>query len=111
MVERVGAIKRLVDLERGNIDGYSDQIQLQDSDAHRIAKSRGETLFEEASQRIDQVVLEAEVGLIDVAWERKQAKTDEIRELSEEKAGKLRTLGADFKRLMRDTGADSEGDK
>ena len=53
-------------------------------------------------KRISDVVLEADLGLVDVAWRRKIAETDKIRVIQEEQAEQMRNLEKAIKDILKD---------
>jgi hypothetical protein len=58
-----------------------------------LARQVGYTLVRAAQNRLSEIILEADLGLVDVAWRRKQEKGTAIRELQDERAQRIRSLG------------------
>ena len=53
-------------------------------------------------QQFYDLVLKADVGIVDVAFTRKQSKTSAIQKLSSQKDDELRALDEDFKEVLKD---------
>ncbi len=101
--DKTDELRRVIAAERRNLDGYSEDLVGYEGSSRRTAHALGEELFRRAHERMNEVVLEADVGLIDVAWSRKQEQTDQIRKINQERSDKLRILEEDAKRLLADT--------
>lgn len=108
--EKAATIQRIVDIEKGRLTGYESEAIAQRSDAGRIARAKGEALFEQAARRMDRVVLEADVGLIDVAWERKQEATTKVQRYMDDRSERLAELDRELKQFT-GTPSDAEDDE
>ena len=71
----------------------------QDSEGRAIGLEMGKKLFQLAQKRMDDFVLKAEVGLIDVAWQQKQQETEAVKELENQKASRLGNLTRALRQL------------
>jgi hypothetical protein len=58
--------------------------------------------FRDVREQFYQLVLKADVGIVDVAWSRKRERLDKIQQLSQQKATELQQLDRDFKTLLRE---------
>ena len=58
--------------------------------------------FKQVAQRFYNIVVRADVGIIDVAWALKQTKTDENSRLVREKKRELKLLDDEFKELLKE---------
>lgn len=83
----------------GELDDYGVDASQYELSGREIAREVGQQLFAEAQNRMKEVVLKAEVGLIDVAWQRKREMTDEIQKLNQERAEKLAKLDRTLKEM------------
>jgi len=81
--------------ERNNIDAYSQSLDQLDKETENLAGEVAFATLKKVRDRFHKLVLEAEVGILDVAWGRKQSATDKISELG-------RKLGAERKRLHKE---------
>jgi tetratricopeptide (TPR) repeat protein len=108
--EKTEELRRTVAAERRNLLGYRDSMGRYESGGRDIAHALGDELFNQAHERMKQVVLEADVGLIDVAWRKKSEKTEEIRQINIARAGKLNSLDKEETELEKET-QEGEGEK
>ncbi len=72
-----------------------------------IARAMGEDFFARALARMDQVVLEADVGVLDVMWARKTEKTLELQALNEERGRRLKQLQTDLESIKSGAAAEA----
>ncbi len=86
----------IVKSEVENLEGYKGEVTALDTEGRDIARRMGEDFFKLALARMDQVVLEADVGVLDVMWARKTEKTVELQNLAEERGRRLKQLQADL---------------
>ena len=57
-------------------------------------------MFLAANERLGRVVLEADLGLVDIAWQRKQDRTEERESLAEEQGATLTFLRQELKSVQ-----------
>lgn len=79
--------------------------------ARQFAGEAGQAMFERADARLDERILTAELGLVDVAWRRKQAKTGDLRALQRQRGKALRQLESIRSSLMGDEPSAGAGNK
>lgn len=82
-----------------NLEAYKGDVGALDAQGRQLARALGEDFFQRALGRMDQVVLEADVGLLDVMWARKNEKTEELGKISDERAKRLKQLQADLQSI------------
>ena len=102
---QVAQLKGLIRHEHAQLDGYDRDLGRYENESSNIAMALGGELFERARHRMDDVVLEADVGLIDVAWQRKRERTDEIQRLNVQRSTKLRKLDDELEHMKSPTAA------
>lgn len=102
--ELVDQVKR----ELENLTGYRADVTALDGDGRVMALDMGEEFFARALARMDQVVLEADVGLLDVMWARKNEKTQELQRLNDDRSRRIKQLQTDLEAIK--TGAGDESD-
>ncbi|MBN2494758.1 MAG: tetratricopeptide repeat protein [Deltaproteobacteria bacterium] len=78
--------------ERRNLESYEAALAKLEKESEMLAGEVAYKALEEVRQRFYRLVLDADVGILDVAWGRKQSTTKKISELG-------RKLGAERKRL------------
>lgn len=81
------------------LGSYAGEMGSYEKDGRRIGLDVGEALFRRAREKMKEVVLGAEVGLIDVAWQEKLEVTDEIRKVNRERSEKTSRLDATLRDL------------
>jgi len=91
--ERVSLIANVLSAEKRNIAEYQVTVRAYEEDSRGMARDVGYGLIRSAEKRLADILLEADLGLVDVAWQRKQEKSTAIRALQDERAQKIRTLG------------------
>lgn len=58
-----------------------------------FARTEGSEVFRRISARLRAVLLEADLGLVDMAWERERRLSEALRKMSQERAEKVQSLG------------------
>ena len=95
-------MSKVIDKEKENIARYQVSVAQYEEESRRIARDIGYVLIRRAQGRLADIVLEADLGLVDVAWQRKQDKAAMVRELQDERAGKMRSLQGVLESLVGD---------
>ena len=90
--KRTAVIGKQLAHEKRNIANYKVQVNAYEEQSRHLARTVGYTLIRRAQTRLADVVLEADLGLVDVAWQRKLDKAKEIRSLQADRAKKVKTL-------------------
>ncbi|MBX5483849.1 MAG: tetratricopeptide repeat protein [Myxococcaceae bacterium] len=102
-VKRRGEIIReKVLAERQLLDGYEKEVAAVSGDARNLVGRIAFDSFRRVRQQFYDLVLKADVGVVDVAFTRKQDKTAEIQRLSQEKDHELKALDEEFKEVLKD---------
>lgn len=107
--ERVAVIAGVLSAEKRNIAEYQVTVRAYEEDSRGMARDVGYGLIRSAEKRLADILLEADLGLVDVAWQRKQDKRTAIDALQAEKAVKIKTL-ADVRESLTAEPADGEGE-
>ena len=89
---KAGEFQGELEAERQLLDGYTRTIAAFQRDSDRMSHDVGGPLFRDAKTRLDDVVLEADMGQVDIAWKRKQRESERIAELQKERADALKLL-------------------
>lgn len=90
--EKTRAMTQVLETEKNNIADYQVAVARYEAESRSLARDVGYALIRRAQGRLADVLLEADLGLVDVAWQRKMDKNAKVRELQDERAGKLRSL-------------------
>ncbi len=99
---QLGSIRETLAGERTNLEEY--RKALGSNEGETIAVGGGITAknFQEAIDRFYQVIVRADVGIIDVAWALKQTKTDEDARLVREEKRELKMLDDEFREVLKE---------
>ncbi len=90
----------VVDSESKKIVGYRGRVGGLDHTSQALARDVGHALFKAANARIRATVLDADLGVIDLAWERKQEVTDRMARLKTERSSKVKEVQAILKEML-----------
>jgi chromosome segregation ATPase len=102
-LERRGRlIREKVLAEQQLLDTYDTELAQASGDARQLVGRIAYGSIQRVRAQFYELVLKADVGLVDVAFNRKQGKTGEIQKVSSEKDRELRALDAEFKEVLQD---------
>jgi TolA-binding protein len=94
------AIRQAIDEERRHLGSYrveADQTSLQTNEVAGGITYRG---FQAVARRFYEIVVRADVGIIDVAWALKDDKTKEVSRLVRQQKRELKLLDQDFREVL-----------
>ena len=97
--ERVGAMRVVVDEERSNLDRYRATLGGLKDETEDVVGAIAYAHFLAVSQRFYQLVLEADVGEVDVAWARREEHRMRVDELTRARAREVQALDDEFKEI------------
>jgi len=92
---RVQAERRLMQAYSGDLGGVQDETK---DLVGRIAFKS----FRDVRAQFYRLVLKADVGIIDVAWQRKRERVDKIQQLSAQKAADAAAMEEEFRNVLRE---------
>jgi tetratricopeptide (TPR) repeat protein len=102
-VQRRGKqIRDTVSSEQSLLVSYGNDISKVQGDARGLVGRITLDSFMKVRQQFYDLVLKADVGVVDVAFTRKQDKTSQIQKLSAQKDRELRSLDEEFKEVLKD---------
>jgi hypothetical protein len=102
-LERRGRVIRdKVRAEQRLLTQYDTEVANVSGDARNLVGRIAYDSFRRVRQQFYDLVLKGDVGVVDVAFTRKQDKTVEIQKLSAQKDQELRNLERDFKEVLKD---------
>jgi TolA-binding protein len=102
-LERRGRVIRdKVQAEQRLLSQYDTEVAKVSGDARNLVGRIAYDSFRRVRQQFYDLVLKGDVGVVDVAFTRKQDKTVEIQKLSAQKDQELRALERDFKEVLKD---------
>jgi tetratricopeptide (TPR) repeat protein len=105
---KTASLRGVIAREMNHLGGYATEVTVYDAEGRQLASEMGEELFQRAQVRMDEVVLEADVGLLDVAWQQKQKATRELQAIDRERSGRVVQLQDDLRVLTAGIGEDAQ---
>ncbi len=95
-------IRNKVLAEQQLLQGYGEEVTRVTGGARDMVGRIAFESIQKVRRQFYDLVLKADVGLVDVAFTRKQDKTTEIQKLSSQKDDELQSLEAEFKEVLED---------
>ncbi len=92
VARKTAELLKIVKQEQGLLAGYGGEVDTLTADGDTIATRHGVAFFESALRRLSQVVLDADVGLLDVVWARKTEQSALLQSLNEDRGRRLKAL-------------------
>lgn len=102
VARKVDDVREKVRHEAALLARYDEEARLASANAQDLVGRIAFESFKRVRRQFYELVLKADVGLVDVAWTRKQDKTNEIQRLASQKDKELRELDAEFKEVLKD---------
>ncbi len=102
VVVRGREIRDKVSSEQQLLSGYEGEVSNSSRDAQNLVGRIAFDSFKRVHRQFYELILKADVGLVDIAFTRKQKKTSEIQQLATQKDRELRALDRDFKEILQD---------
>lgn len=90
--------------EQKLLDKYEAEVAAVSSNAKQLVGRIAYDSFRRVRRQFYDLVLKADVGVVDVAFTEKQDKTTAIQKVSAQKADALRALDADFRGVLAEDG-------
>ena len=97
---QVRRLNKVLAKEQRKVRRYYNELKANEKTSRTLAGDVGFVLFRGARDAVREMVLEADVGLIDVAWQRKQTNTERLRELIGERNLRIRDLDDSLRAIM-----------
>jgi len=102
-VRQKGAeIRAKVVAEAKLVDGYGQDVGHVSGDAQQLVGRMAYDSFRRVRRQFYDLVLKADVGVVDTAFTRKQGNTSEIQKVASQKEEELRALDEDFQPVLKD---------
>lgn len=99
---RATRIRDTVRAEQALLERYGQEVATVSTDAKDLVGRIAFDSFKRVRQSFYELVLKADVGVVDVAFTRKQDKTQAIQKLSSQKDRELKQLDDEFKEVLKD---------
>lgn len=108
VAKRVVEVKAMVDAEGVKIAQYSTQLETLDSEARLVVGQVAMKNFGIVRDKLRNIVLRADVGITEEAWEVREEQMTRVRNLQVERARSEQQLGEELREVLDDMG---DGDK
>ncbi len=92
--------RRAVDEERAALQRYQSVLHTYRDESRELVGEVAHQAFLHVQERFTEITLRANLGIIDVAWRKKEELTDRIEDLFGERNRQLRVLDADFAEIL-----------
>ena len=99
---RAGELRDRVAAEQVALAGHSGALDGVQGVAKDLVGRIAYRSFQEVRAQFYQLVLKADVGIVDVAWSRKRLRLERIQQLSQQKAGEIEQLDREYRGLARE---------
>jgi hypothetical protein len=99
-VQRAVLIRQKIAIESENLVGYQKEVAATESNASGLVGRIAYESFRRVRRQVYDLVLKADVGIIDVAWTRKHADAEKIQKLASDKDREVRVLDDDFHEVL-----------
>ena len=80
--------------EKSRLETSVNELQKAEMDGRQFAATEGALVFKAVKDRLSGVLLEADLGLVDMAWQREQVISDKLREIGLDKTEKMKGIEA-----------------
>lgn len=101
--ERLVRVRNTLDEEKRFHVEHLALYQQYDSESREVGSGVAHAGFQNVLNRLYSVVVQADVGIIDVAWALKQEKTDSLSRLVRDQKGELKGLDQEFTEVLEET--------
>ena len=95
--EKVADLKKQVDRERQNLKVYDGELVVYQGQTESLGGTIAARSFRAVRDRVESVVLEADVGNIDIAWKQKQDLTKLIADTRAKERNELESMERELK--------------
>lgn len=101
--ERVANMRRVVDEETQNVVGYRQVLSGLETETEDVVGGVTYATFQNVRHRFYDLVLRADVGRIDVAWQRREQHRVRIETLTRDRADELQRIDDEFREITEGT--------
>jgi hypothetical protein len=101
---RIGDLQKKVDEEANNIASYKDRLGKLDGEAQDLVGHVALRNFTLVRDKLKNIVLRADVGITEQAWEVREEELDRVRNLQIERSRQEQLLDEELKEVLDDSG-------
>ena len=102
--ERTRDMQRVLGEEGGKLVGYRQGLAVLDTETEDVVGGLSYANYRQVQQRFYDLVLKADVGVVDVGWAEREEHRTRIEMLTRERARSLQSLDDEFREIMDDRG-------
>jgi tetratricopeptide (TPR) repeat protein len=106
---RLGEMQQKVETERLKINGYNMQLGALDREAHDLVGQVAKRNFLFVRDKIRGIVLRADIGITEQAWEVREEELDRVHNLQTERAREEQLLDEELREVLDDAGDTGTG--
>lgn len=100
--ERTGDVARQVEVESRSMQAYAEQLERLDDEGRLLVGELAMLAFVKVHERLKSVVLRADVGTVQEAWERREGRRARVRALQRERAREEHYLDEELREVLED---------
>jgi tetratricopeptide (TPR) repeat protein len=104
VASKIGELKGKIEGERTKIVGYSQQLDALDAESRDLVGQVARRNFEFVRDKLRSIVLRADVGITEQAWEVREEQLDRVHNLQAERARQERLLDEELREVLDDAG-------
>ncbi len=101
---RIGEVESTVEAERRKINGYNMTLGQYDAEAHDLVGRVAKRNFGIVRDKLRNIVLRADVGITEQAWEVREEELDRVHNLQTERAREEQLLDEELREVLDDAG-------
>ncbi|MFO0663107.1 MAG: tetratricopeptide repeat protein [Polyangiaceae bacterium] len=101
--KRIAELKDKVEAERTKITGYEERLNVLDTEARDLVGKVAKRNFELVRDKLRNIVLRADVGITEQAWEVREEELYRVRNLQTERARQESTLDDELREVLDDS--------
>jgi hypothetical protein len=98
--KRLGELKRQIATEKSNLQAANTKLAGITAESQNLGGGLAFAMLGKVTERFYDLVVQSDVGLVDVAWGLKDARTSEVSKLINQQKLELKTVEEDFKQLL-----------
>lgn len=102
--ERASEMQRVLSEESGKLTGYREALVRLDAQTEDVVGGLSHANYQQVQRRFYELVLEADVGVVDVGWAQREEHRTRIEMLTRDRARSMQALDDEFKEIMDDRG-------
>ena len=97
--KKTSDLRRSVRNEKKMLDRLEKQLDQQIAQARKVTAGAAYASFVSVKGEFDQIIMRGDVGLLDVAWRKKEDMSQRINQLFEDRTAELKNLSESFEEI------------